>query len=388
VGTLLPTAVKRSSLKPFYGYLAGIAAITACICLARLCSDYFQLGDLVMIQLLGVVIVSIRFGVAPSMFTAGLSVLAFDFFFIPPLYHIALDPRHLVTFGVMLAVAAVISGLNAQLASQKERAHQKAEEAQFAQVQVETERLRSALLSAVSHDLKTPLTSILSAGQMLARTDVVLDPTARAALVSTVIEETERLEGLVTNLLAMTRLESGSVDIRKQDEAVDVVLASALRRLSGRLQRRPVHTDVPAEVPLITIDSMLIEQVFINLLENAIRYTPDGSAIDVRVTTSGGEVAFELSDRGPGIAPDELEKIFEKFYRGKQATKRDGGMGLGLTICRAIIAAHGGRIEATNRAGGGTTIRFILPGGSIEPTRSSGLPDPPSLKEWSQSKNV
>jgi two-component system sensor histidine kinase KdpD len=386
--TLLPT-VSRSPLETLYGYLAGIAAVAACICLARLCSNYFQLGDLVMIQLLGIVIVSIHFGVAPSMFTAGLSVLAFDFFFIPPLYQIALtEPAHLVTFGVMLGVAAVISGLNAQLARQKERARQKAEEAQRAQVQVETERLRSALLSAVSHDLKTPLTSILSAGQMLARDDVTLDPPARAALVSTVIEETERLEALVTNLLAMTRLESGSVDLRKREEAVDAVLGSALRRLSGRLQRHPVHTDVPAEVPLIAIDPMLIEQVFINLLENAIRYAPDGSAIDIRVTTSGTEVTFELSDRGPGIAPDEVEKIFEKFYRGTQATKRDGGVGLGLTICRAIVAAHGGRIEARNRAGGGTTIQFILPGESNETARTSGLPEPPSSKEWSQPKNV
>jgi two-component system sensor histidine kinase KdpD len=279
----------------------------------------------------------------------------------------------------------VISGLNAQLARQKERARQKAEEAQRAQVLVETERLRSALLSAVSHDLKTPLASILSAGQMLARGDEALEPEARAGLVSTVIEEAERLEGLVTNLLAMTRLESGSIELRKKDEAVDVVVGSALRRLSGRLHGRPVHTDVPLEVPLIAIDPMLIEQVFINLLENAIRYTPDGSPIDITVTTSRGEVEFKVSDRGPGIPADELEKIFEKFYRGKAAPKRDGGVGLGLTICRAIVAAHGGRISAANRVGGGATIEFTLPRGFVDATRAGGLPELPSAKEWSES---
>jgi two-component system sensor histidine kinase KdpD len=370
------------------GYVFGFVAVAACTGLSSLCARYFQLGDLVMIQLLGVLIVSIRFGVGPSLFTAGLSVVAFDFFFIPPLHQFALvDPHHFVTFGVMLAVAAVISGLNEQLRRQKERVRQQAEEARRAQLEVETERLRSSLLSALSHDLKTPLTSILGAGQMLAKGNGAIDSETHAALVSTVIEETERLNAFVTNLLAMTRLESGTIDLRKRGEAIDEVIGSALGRLQGRLQGREVHTEVPAEVPLIAMDPMLIEQVLINLLENAIRYTGAGSPIDIRVTRRDNEAALELSDRGPGILPDELEKVFEKFYRGKRVPKGDGGVGLGLTICRAIVAAHGGRIVARNRPGGGNTIEFTLPLSHAEP--SGSLPEHGSARDWEdQGSNV
>jgi two-component system sensor histidine kinase KdpD len=178
---------------------------------------------------------------------------------------------------------------------------------------------------------------------------------------ATVVEEAERLDALVTNLLAMTRLELGTVEIRKRDEPIDEVIAAALHRISGRLHGRSVTTDVPEAIPLVPMDPMLIEQVLINLLENALKYTPEASPLVIRVLPEDTGVRLELLDSGPGVPVEEQEKVFDKFYRGKRVPKGDGGVGLGLTICRAIIDAHGGHIWMEDRPSGGARVQFTLP---------------------------
>jgi two-component system sensor histidine kinase KdpD len=308
-----------------------------------------------MIHLLGVVMISTRFRMGPSVFTAVVSALSFDYFFIPPAFAFALpDLKSVIRFAVMLIVAGVISGLNHRL-RRRER------DAREAGLLIETERLRSSLLSAVSHDLKTPLTAILSAGAHLAKTDGKLSDVSRSELVATVVEEAERLNALVTNLLAMTRLESQAIEIRRRDESIDEIIGVALTRLSGRLKDRPVHTDVPEEVPPVPMDPILVEQLFMNLLENALRYTPANSPLDICVRRDDDHIVVEMHDRGPGVPPAEEERIFEKFFRGSLAQRNDGGVGLGLTICRAIVHAHHGRIGVRPREGGGATFHFTLP---------------------------
>ncbi|HET9933321.1 MAG TPA: ATP-binding protein [Polyangiaceae bacterium] len=228
-----------------------------------------------------------------------------------------------------------------------------------AEVSAETERLRNELLSAVSHDLKTPLSSILAAGTALLNRAPTHDENIE--LLQTIVDEAERLNTLLTNLLSVTRLESGRVRLRRTPEALDDLIFSVLSRLSSRLEGRPVEVDVPDDLPLVPVDAVLIDQVLMNLIENVLRYTPAGSPVALSVRERGEEVVLEVCDRGPGIAADERDKVFERFFRGKQAKRNDGGTGLGLTICRAVARAHGGRIAVRARESGGTTVEFALP---------------------------
>ena len=235
-----------------------------------------------------------------------------------------------------------------------------AEEAQQAQLQVETERLRNSLLSSVSHDLRTPLTAITGATSTLLEEDMRLDTPTRHELLQTVHEEAARLNRLVSNLLAMTRLESGAVQVHKEWQPLEEVVGAALTRLEALLHDRPLTTHLPADLPLVPLDSVLIEQVLINVLDNAMKYTPPGSPLALAAWTTDSAVTVEVADQGPGLAPGDEQRIFEKFYRA-QRSGESSGAGLGLTICRGIIEAHGGHLWAENRPGGGAVLRFTLP---------------------------
>ena len=235
-----------------------------------------------------------------------------------------------------------------------------AEEAQQAQVQIATERLRSSLLSAVSHDLRTPLTAIAGAASGLLEEDMPLDTSTRRELCQTIAEEAYRLNRLVNNLLDMTRLEAGTVQVHKEWQPLEEVVGAALTRLEAPLHERPLTTHLPAGLLLVPLDGVLIEQVLINVLDNALKYTPPGSPIALSAWTTEDAVTVEVADRGPGLPPGEEQRIVDKFYRVPR-TAMPSGTGLGLTICRGMVEAHGGRIWAENRPGGGTAVRFTLP---------------------------
>ncbi len=244
---------------------------------------------------------------------------------------------------------------------------QLAEDAERAQVRAETERLRNSLLSSVSHDLRTPLASITGAASTLLENDERLDADTRRDLLETLHEEADRLNRLVQNLLEMTRLESGALQLHTEWHSVEEVVGAALGRFGKALMRRAVTTRVPPELPLVPMDDVLIEQVLINLIDNVLKYTPAESPIEVTAEDTGGAVLIEVADRGPGLPPGEERQIFEKFHRAEAApTVR--GAGLGLAICRGIVQAHGGRIWAENRPGGGVTVRFTLPVKEAPPT--------------------
>jgi two-component system sensor histidine kinase KdpD len=232
------------------------------------------------------------------------------------------------------------------------------EEARQAQVQAETERLRSALLSSISHDLRSPLAAITGAASSLLDGEKRFDAGTRRELTEAIHEEADRMTRLVTNLLDMTRLESG-IRVRKEAYPLEDVIATALSSLDRRLGGRPILTRLPDESPLVPLDPVLVEQVLVNLLENAIKYTPPDSPLEVSARVAGGAVIVEVADRGAGLSPGDEERAFEKFYRGPAPGVP--GAGLGLAICRGIIDAHGGRIWAENRPGGGAAFRFSLP---------------------------
>lgn len=250
-----------------------------------------------------------------------------------------------------------------------------AEAAENARVRIETEQLRSSLLSSVSRDLRTPLAAITGSASTLRNTGIALDETTRRELIDSIHKEAARLNRLVNNLLDMTRLESGPqhnrVIAQKDWGAVEEVIGSALARLSEQIGQREVQTHVPPDLPPVPYDAVLIEQVLINLIENALKYSPAESPISVsawkvkRGVIEGlaqhDHIILEVADHGVGIKPGDETRIFEKFYRSDIAQQVASGAGLGLAICRAIVLAHGGQISVKNRSGGGAAFQFALP---------------------------
>jgi two-component system, OmpR family, sensor histidine kinase KdpD len=252
------------------------------------------------------------------------------------------------------------------------------DEATQVRLDIETERLRSSLLSAVSHDLRTPLSVITGASSTLLEDDQSLDPTTRKELTASILDESERLNRLVANLLDMTRLQAGVLRVQKQWQPVEEVIGASLARLSRQLQSHPVATHLAEDLPFVPLDDLLVQQVLVNLLENAVRHTPVGTPIDIMAFQDGRSIVIEVADRGPGLPPGESHRLFEKFYQADRSKVRTGA-GLGLAICRGIVQLHGGKIHAENREGGGALFWFSLPLEGEPPaiTLSESAPAPP-----------
>lgn len=249
-------------------------------------------------------------------------------------------------------------GLATQVALAMERATL-AEETRKARLRAEAEQVRSTLLSSVSHDLRTPLAVMKGTASAMAEDDAALTPAARSELVQALMVETERLERMVSNLLDMTRLESGAVRSKKEWQPAEELVGGALRRADRLLEGRAVRVDVPAEL-LVLCDGALAEQALVNLLENAAKHTPAGSPIEISAEAGPHETVLAVSDRGPGLSKGDERRVFEKFHRGS-GRQPAPGFGLGLAICRAIASVHGGRIWAENRAGGGASFKLAFP---------------------------
>jgi two-component system, OmpR family, sensor histidine kinase KdpD len=464
-----PRAPARAQLLGFFrqhvGFVWGALTNVITTSLAFWVAPHAQLAHLMIIHLLGAVLISTRFGMAVSTFTAITGALAFDYYCIPPIFAFALpDPHSVITFAGMLVVALLVCWLNqglrlqraaareseartqalcelsldlsqvanrAELSSRAERHLERlfgsgtrlalgersgietgfeaqlvgerghalgyvlidrrrlqlgsagerrlllaacadrvadalkrlalGEAARRAEVDTEMERNRSALLSAVSHDMKTPLASILTAGTSLLSASQLAPTRPGRELLETIVEEAERMNGLITNLLSVTRLEGGRALLNRELEGLDDLIFGVLSRFSGRLSGRQVTIDVPDGLPMVPVDAGLVDLLLVNVLENVLRYTPADSPVDVEISFEQGVMVLDVSDRGPGIAAGERDKVFDKFYRGQAAKRNDGGTGLGLTICRAVARAHDGDICILPRAGGGSTVRFSLP---------------------------
>ncbi len=506
-GDVEETTARRGPLvgrpSPFaeYGRAAAVVVLATLVSVPVL--RFLSLTDVAMVFLLGVALVASRYGRGPTILASFLSIALFDFFFVPPRFTFAVsDVGYVLTFGVMLAIALLISGLTLRVRAQAETARERerrtaalyamsrelagtrglgelvaavarhvretfgtpaqvllpdatgrleapigappaypmdekeqgvaawvfgrgqaagagtdtlpaaqglylplatasgiigvlgarpddpkrfqdpavrhlldafagqaavaiertlfADRAQREQVEIEAERLRTSLLSSLSHDLRTPLGAITGALSSILEDRGTLSDATRRDLVKAALEESQRMNRLIGNLLDMIRVESGALQVQKEWQPLEEPVGVALIRLEDRLRDHPVTVRLPPDLPLVPIDGVLIEQVFINLLENAVKYTPAGTPIEISAVAVDGMVRVDVADRGPGLPPGEETRIFEKFYRVPGATSTSG-VGLGLTICRGIIAAHGGRIWAENRAGGGAMFRFTLP---------------------------
>lgn len=276
------------------------------------------------------------------------------------------------------AQLATLESIASQAASALERVTL-AESEQAARINVERERLRSALLSSVSHDLRTPLASITGAASTLQQADApsrvtgqgetTIDEPTREALLQTIVDESSRLNDIIANLVFATRLESGSVDLRREWTTIEEIVGAGLARHRDTLASRPFRVHVPTDLPMIRVDNAMLPQVVHNLIENALRYTAPGTALGISAWRSETSVVVKVWDEGAGLADDESSKVFERFYRGrasKTASPSTGaaastGMGLGLTICEGIIRVHGGRIWAEPNTPRGVAFLFSLP---------------------------
>ena len=353
-----------------YPQTAALVALATAV--SWLAHPWLALPDTAMVYLLVIVAAAARFGRGASVLASALSVATYDFFFITPRYTFAVDdPRHLVTFIAMFVIGQVISALTLRLRKSEAEANAReartaalsverarlAEEARAAAVEAQAEKLRSTLLSAVSHDLRTPLAAITGAATTLRDDGAGLAPAQRDEMVATICEEAERMERLIANLLDMTRLESGAVTVRREWVPLEEIVGSALTRLDAKLAGRPVRVALPDDLPLVSVDPVLLEQLFFNVIDNATRHTPPASPLDLaaRALPDGG-VEVTLSDRGPGLPEGAEARVFERFFH----TGR-GGVGLGLAIARGVAQAHGGSLVARRRDGGGATFALTLP---------------------------
>jgi two-component system sensor histidine kinase KdpD len=238
--------------------------------------------------------------------------------------------------------------------------HRLAEQTRQIELLQATEKLQNALLNSISHDLRTPLVSITGALSTLDDSAAAISPEARQSLIETAREEADRLNRLVGNLLDMTRLEAGALRLRREPADLQDLVGAALSQLESRLTGRSVQMTVPSDLPLVTVDFVLLVHALANLLDNALKYSPDATPLEVQASQVGAELQLAILDRGVGIPDADLEHIFDKFFR-VQRSEQVTGTGLGLAISKGIIEAHGGRIWAANRPDGGMIFTLALP---------------------------
>jgi two-component system sensor histidine kinase KdpD len=314
----------------------------------------FDLVNIAMVYLLAVVIIALRFSRGPAIAASVLAVTAFDVVFVPPRGRLTIDDlQYLLTFAIMLAVALVISRL---VENVRRQATQQASLA----VEAETERIRSALLASISHDLRTPLAVMAGASSSLAETGGHLDEEARRALAASIFGQAREMSEHVAKVLQMTRLETGALQLERDWAALSEIVGSVLARLAERLAAHRVIVELDEDLPLVRVDATLIEQALGNLLENCARHTPAGTVVRVRAQRRDKDIVVTVEDYAGGLSASELERVFAKFHRGPV----EGGgtdIGLGLAICRAIVRLHHGDAWAESVPGGGTAFRFTIP---------------------------
>jgi len=333
--------------------LAGIALATAALLPFR--------SDITVATSALVLVVPVAVGVAVGGFPAvPVGVVAgfvtFDFVFIPPYYTFYVtaweDWISLLVYACVGCTVGVVVAQRTRLVEQSNRVR----------LLEEADRMRAALMGSVSHDLRTPLASIKASISDLADPGLALSDDDRATLLRAAEEETDRLTRLVTNLLDMSRIQAGALAPHRSATPLDELIGAVAVRLAPMLRDHRLTVDVPEGLPLVDVDYLLVEQVFSNLLENAARYTPAGTAVSVSAATvpGAGQLEIRVADHGPGVAEAERERIFDQFYRPR-AEGRDLGTGMGLAIVKGIVEAHGGRIWVEPTPGGGATFALRLP---------------------------
>jgi two-component system sensor histidine kinase KdpD len=353
----------RGLWKTVSGYLGATLIVAGVAVLVRLLHIFLPGTNLSIVFLIAVLVSALRWGVGEAIYAAVLSILAYDFLFVNPVHtFIVASSQDVLALLAFLVVAVLIGNLMLRI-------RQQAQDMAEARVLAETERLRTALLSSVSHDLRTPLASIIGSATSLLSYGAEYDQATETELLQTIREEAERLDRYVGNLLSMTRLESGALELRRDWADAGDLVASALAELTPRLGEHTVVVEADPDVPLVMVDFVLMEQVLVNLLDNAAKYASPATTIRVSIGSvedprqgAEGMVQIAVADEGGGVPPEDLDRVFDKFYRVGRGDSQAESTGLGLSICRGIVEAHGGRVYARLKDdGSGTVFTVELP---------------------------
>ncbi len=323
-----------------------LAALTAALLPVR---GSLAVASVALLYLVPVVAAAVAGGTWPALATAVAADLLVNFFFVPPLHTFTVERRDNVITLVVYLLVAVAVALTVDMAA-RQRQHA-AGEAAHARELAEIDRVRSALLAAVGHDLRTPLAAIKAAVSSLRQPDIEWPPEARAELLATVEESSDRLDGLVDNLLSMSRLQAGVLSVQLQPVPLDGVVAQALLH-----SQYAVEVDVPEDLPLVRADPGLLERVVANLVANAVAVSRE---VLVTAGLAGDGVALRIIDRGPGVPAADRERIFAPFQRLHDRTT-SGGLGLGLAIARGFTEAMGASLTPSDTPGGGLTMTIVL----------------------------
>jgi two-component system, OmpR family, sensor histidine kinase KdpD len=312
---------------------------------------------LAVLYLLAVLPVAVLYGLGYALAVSIASMLAFNFFFLPPVHTLALtDSENWVALGVFVVTAIVVS----ELAT---RARRRALAAAEADTLRRSDAAKTAVLHAVSHDLRSPLTAIRASAEGLESGSVQLGDEDRAALLETIRLETARLERLVANLLDLSRLEAGAAPAQRELWPVDELVSRALDDLGGEASRVSVALD--GDAPLVRVDAAQLERVLANVLENALRFSSPPDPVELVVSSTGDDVLVRITDHGPGLEAESLDRIFEPFEHGRGGRE---GTGLGLAIARGFAEANGSRLWAEPRPGSGAAFVLEMPSAAARPT--------------------
>jgi len=353
---LAAVAVPRPVASRLRAHAIAAAAVAAVTLAGLALAPSLAPSDMPLLYLLAILIGALG-GRGPGLTAAALSVAAFDFFFVPPRFTLAVSDLHAwITFAVMFAVGIAIGDLVARLRTQEAATH-------AVEMRAQAEVLRNALLSSVSHDLRTPLAAITGMATSLRDAGVV--PEGHRDELDTIIEEAQRLSRILTNLLAVTKVESGA-EPRREWVPLEEIVGVALARLEPELGTREVTIDVAPDV-LAHVDPILVEQLLVNLLDNAVKHTAAETPLAIHAHREARRAVLEVADRGGGLPPGPSDRLFDRFERGPT---RAAGMGLGLAVCRGVAVAHGGGIEALPREGGGAVLRAWFPDDGAPPRLS------------------
>jgi two-component system sensor histidine kinase KdpD len=340
-------------------YGASLIAAGVTLVVVGFIQAHAALPSALLLYLLPVVLAATRIGLGPAVMVSVLCVLGHDLLFVQPVGTLSVERADEALGLALLLFVAVVT---AQLAVTARQALERHQEAALAR---RSDAMKTTLLRAVSHDLRTPLSSIKASVSGLRQADAAYTDEDRAELLAAIEEESDRLDRLVGNLLDASRLEAGAMTMHKDPQDMRELTRAVVARLQPLLAERQMVVSIPDDLPLVPCDYAQIDHVLTNLLENAARHTPSGTTVEVTASRTSDGVRIDVIDHGPGIAPGDRERVFLPFERG---ATRGRGSGLGLAIARGFVQAHGGRLwledgpaETSGSRSGGARFAFVLP---------------------------